>query len=1142
MNELDLAEGRTGFRLDSMELYNWGTFGQSVWTFPFGGGNSLVTGDIGSGKSTWVDALSTLLVPPQRITYNKAAGAERRERTDRSYVLGEFRSSRDEGAAYSKPIYLRDEGSYSLLLAVFTDAKASRLLTLAQLRWLKAGEIQRIYVSSGRRLSILEDFKDFDGDGAALRKRLRQSPSIEVFDSFSDYSSSFRASMGISEKALDLFNQTVSMKTIGDLDSFIRDHMLEPSSAAGKIEDLLLNFDNLRAAHDAVESSRLQRDALLPLRDEGKEHLALAEAREDLEAMAGSLPFYILNRSVPLLERELTQLGKDLEATKAAVAGKEAALDARREDQAQLRSAIDNSEAGRRIVELEAEMQRTAEERDRRRVQSAHFKAPLDRLGKSLPKTPEAFASLRVQLAGEAPKAEQRRATLTEARDARFMERRLRQDRLAEIESELESLRGRTTSIPARVSDIRADLARAVGAQETDLPFAGELIRVAEAHRNWEGAAERILHPFALSMLVPERLYKAVSSYARNTRLGGKLVFYRVPQQVEQPKRLSDRSLAKVFEVKRDAPFRAWLEAELGKRADYARCENMDDFYREPDAVIPEGLVKSGRIRHEKDDRSSVADPRNFVLGWSNAEKTALLERDKTEAQTLLQQAAKALTAADQAIIIHDTLRSDLQETLRFDSFDDIDLDSSVQRYKELKDAREELERSSDQLASLKAALDAAGKDIAALEVQAKALVEKSGGIKTRLDSRQRELETNRVNLVQAGIGQAGNGQPTDMQALYARLDTFITVNPVASTSGLQEPSLEDLPGWQIALRQRMDSRLNSINRKDSDLRSAIQKRMHEFLTAFKERSAELSTGIDFLHDYMSLLEHIERDDLPSFESRFRNLLRESTLRDIALFQMDLENNAQAIRSAIDTINLSLESIEYNPGTYITLSAERREDQDVRDFRAELRRCLENTLGETDLYSEEKFMRVKRLLTRFASGDNADKAWTEHVTDARSWFTFTASERWKEDDTEKEFYSSSSGKSGGQKEKLAYTILASALAYQYGQGNRRLSSGFRLVVIDEAFGRGSEESTRYGLRLFASLDLQLILVTPLQKIGVIEGSVATIHFIANPGGSASEVRSLGMQDYEEEKATRTMATSPADTVASSPDPSGTQTP
>jgi uncharacterized protein YPO0396 len=174
-------------------------------------------------------------------------------------------------------------------------------------------------------------------------------------------------------------------------------------------------------------------------------------------------------------------------------------------------------------------------------------------------------------------------------------------------------------------------------------------------------------------------------------------------------------------------------------------------------------------------------------------------------------------------------------------------------------------------------------------------------------------------------------------------------------------------------------------------------------------------------------------------------------------------------------------------------------------------------LGDEELYSEAKFLQVKRLLDRFASGEGVDKSWTDHVTDVRSWFSFMASERWMADDTEKEFYSSSSGKSGGQKEKLAYTILASALAYQYGLGKRRFSGGFRLVAIDEAFGRGSAESTRYGFRLFKQLDLQLILVTPLQKIGVIEEHVESIHLITNHDGTSSEVRSLTIEEYRMEK-------------------------
>ncbi|MEV0352054.1 SbcC/MukB-like Walker B domain-containing protein [Nonomuraea sp. NPDC050680] len=63
------------------------------------------------------------------------------------------------------------------------------------------------------------------------------------------------------------------------------------------------------------------------------------------------------------------------------------------------------------------------------------------------------------------------------------------------------------------------------------------------------------------------------------------------------------------------------------------------------------------------------------------------------------------------------------------------------------------------------------------------------------------------------------------------------------------------------------------------------------------------------------------------------------------------------------------------------------------------------------------------------------------------------------DDSEHETYSDSSGKSGGQKEKLAYTILAASLAYQFKlEWSVTRSNTFRFAVIDEAFGRGSDES------------------------------------------------------------------------------------
>ena len=83
-----------GFRLQRLEVYNWGTFDGEVWTLDLAGATSLLTGDVGSGKSTLVDAIITLLVPPRRVTYNKAADASAKERSLNSYVRGYYEIGR----------------------------------------------------------------------------------------------------------------------------------------------------------------------------------------------------------------------------------------------------------------------------------------------------------------------------------------------------------------------------------------------------------------------------------------------------------------------------------------------------------------------------------------------------------------------------------------------------------------------------------------------------------------------------------------------------------------------------------------------------------------------------------------------------------------------------------------------------------------------------------------------------------------------------------------------------------------------------------------------------------------------------------------------------------------------------------------
>jgi uncharacterized protein YPO0396 len=73
------------------------------------------------------------------------------------------------------------------------------------------------------------------------------------------------------------------------------------------------------------------------------------------------------------------------------------------------------------------------------------------------------------------------------------------------------------------------------------------------------------------------------------------------------------------------------------------------------------------------------------------------------------------------------------------------------------------------------------------------------------------------------------------------------------------------------------------------------------------------------------------------------------------------------------------------------------------------------------------------------------------------------------------------------------------------------------VVIDEAFGRGSDDSARFGLELFKQLNLQLLIVTPLQKIHIIEPYVACVGFVHNEEGRESKLRNLTIEEYRTEK-------------------------
>lgn len=69
------------------------------------------------------------------------------------------------------------------------------------------------------------------------------------------------------------------------------------------------------------------------------------------------------------------------------------------------------------------------------------------------------------------------------------------------------------------------------------------------------------------------------------------------------------------------------------------------------------------------------------------------------------------------------------------------------------------------------------------------------------------------------------------------------------------------------------------------------------------------------------------------------------------------------------------------------------------------------------------------------------------------------------------------------------------------------------MIIDEAFEKGSDESTKYALNLFQKLGLQLLIAAPLPKVGVLEDYVNNIELIVKDDKDNPNIRNITIEEY-----------------------------
>lgn len=1117
----DLRPERPGYRLQRLELFNWGTFDSTsgeVYHFEPQGRTSLLVGCNGSGKSTLVDAILTLLVPSSIRNYNVAAGAKKTERTEKSYIRGAYGRGNSDDAQTSAIKYLRPQGNHlTALLAVFREEQIDRAFTLCQVLYLKNDAPDKVF-------AIIDEARGLKHDLAGLHssEQIRghlQRLGYHTTKTFSEYDSWISKRTGVRSKAMDMFNQTVAVKDIQSLNDFIRRHMLEGQDWREKVQPLLTHFSDLSVAHQELVRAQLAEQLLTPIEKIGDDFRRQANELSSLELRLKASETFFAVETVRLCEPELASRRIELAA---AIETRDRLAKDLKELTEQIRTLKNDIEAagGQRLRDIPGLIREETARRETKEQASTRYHDFLKKSGiGERVQDADGFADMRNRLQSDLDAIRQRRETIAAEHEERLAQRAVLSRQIQDEQAELQILSQRQTNLTSHFTSLRSRICEDLHLSESNLPFAAELISVLPEERRWETSIEMVLRPFALSLLVPEQLYPRVRSYVEQTHIvnergeGQRLVYLRVGKALpaeEHADRLHSASMFRKLRFRMGHDLTPWVRTEVLRRFDFRCCESVEQF-NEVDrlAMTANRHVKIGSDRHEKDDRPRAVDARHYVLGWDNREKRRLMAESIRKSQTELSLFDQMLERERTAL---DTLRSRQEaakSALEVTSFDAIDFDKHSVVIASLEREKAELESTNEAVKSLRKTLATAEDALTIISQSRDAVLKQEQSLSDQID-REEELIDQAATLV-------AKAKRDGVFDLY-------TVEFPGILDSLGEPGLTiaNLFVRQKRWPEETRAAIAAVRDELQPLADKLVAAMTKYLREFKEEQTDLDASVHTLDSFLRLLQQVRQEDLPRHEKKFKDRLNDKVSQEVALLNGALKQECKHIEQKIRQLNVALAALDFQaeangqPATFMKLEPREVNDREIGEFRRALRECLDESLENSDAANEARFLRIKKLVERLS--DKESTRWRDKVIDVRYWYDFAAREVQRDSGHTRSYYEDSAGQSGGEKAKLAFTILVAAIAYQFDIDPSGKTPGrFQFVVVDEMFSKVDDRNSLYALKLFQQFGLQLLIVAPLDaKARVTESFVdCYLHAVKDEATHRSELYSMNAREYEE---------------------------
>lgn len=1086
------------FHLSRLQVINWGVF-DGYHDIPFSEGGALIAGASGSGKSSLLDAISLGFLPFNRRNFNAsgdntAAGSSAGRRTVDKYVRGAWGQRSDGGT--SRVMYLRGDGTAWSAVAVTYSSDSGRTVTGLVLKWL-TGESRN---DSSSRF-VLGD-GDFDIEDVCNRWAAGRFDTGVFKDSGwrfttkveSQYLAQLYATIGIraSDAAQQLLGKAKSLKSVGGLEQFVREFMLDEPESVTRLPEALKQIDPLVEARELLAVAQKKRKILgdiekiqqryasestdlgiidlvdLPMVRACTDHVRVAQCPAQIEQ---------LDTTIDQLDNEYEDVTRSLNLAKAEADSLNAQISGSSASIGPLQSQVTAAET-------------EAEQISRRR---GAYEDMLAAQGLDIPETAEDFWNLREDLLAQTTellaKVERNREASTDAEYAQKSARLVRD----EAAKELRRVEHVGSALPEFALTMREQICAAVGVEAADLPYVAELMDLRPDQTRWRTAVEKVLRGVGLRLMVPDQHWTKVLAFVNETNMRGRLQLHHVRARLlgAEPVDPEPNTLAgKLFPVDPAHPCAAEAVDVVSAAGDHVCVDTPEVFARFRRAVTDTGLYKDSDRLAIKDDRRPLKQSEYLYQGDVSAKINALTV-DLAAAEEAYQKARRvADDIAAQRQQWRDRAAACKAICEQFPQWSQIDTETADGHADRLREQYELLLADHPDIEALNARADECWSQI-------QKLMTRRGAIQTRRDA----LDDRRTRLLEL----AERLQPAFVsEPLTELLNRYAGQLPVSLELLDPEPHRDALFG---AIKKEREQLRESRRRSYDELARIL----NTFDTSFPDAVPNDSENFDErVHDYVALCRHIDERELPEAYERMMRLVTEQAPDAILTLHRVAEQEARRISDQIARVNTGLGAVEFNRGTRLTLRATPRTLTAVSELteivRAISRRIAEVGLGDKQAILDQ-YADILRLRNRLASTAPEDKAWTRDALDVRNRFTFDCAE-WDVSTEELiRTHSNAGDNSGGEQEKLMAFCLAGALSFNLASpdstDNRPV---FAQLMLDEAFSKSDPQFAQQALQAFRKFGFQLVIVATVQNATTIQPYIDSVVMVSKTEATGRNAR------------------------------------